>query len=153
MNNRSGMALSNYLELIWYRSIAELKAEVARAYLGFIWWFLEPVLLMAVFYFIFATGLRGRGAEYAPFLRCGLVAFKWCTSSVNRASQWERGNLGIIQQVYVPKIVFMLTGLLNNFFKFIIILFMLGLFLSVYGNTPSIFWVAIPVLLISEFLL
>ena len=147
------MSWKNYTELIWYRALADLRAEAARAYLGFIWWFLEPVFYMAVFYFVFATGIRGRGPEFAPFLMCGLVAFKWFTSSVNKAGRWEKGHGSIIQQVYVPKIVFLLMTLLNNFLKFLIILVLLAVFLALFGNYPSTYWLAMPVLLIVEFLL
>ena len=35
-----------YLELVWHKAIAELRVEAARAYVGFLWWILEPVLYM-----------------------------------------------------------------------------------------------------------
>jgi lipopolysaccharide transport system permease protein len=32
-----------------------LKADAARYYLGYIWWVMEPLLFVAVFYFVFAV--------------------------------------------------------------------------------------------------
>ena len=46
----------NYLELITVKAWADLKTKVSRAYIGFLWWFMEPILYMGSFYLLF--GLR-----------------------------------------------------------------------------------------------
>ena len=45
--------MRTYLDLIWYKVYAELSAEAARTWLGILWWVIEPVLYMSVFYLIF----------------------------------------------------------------------------------------------------
>src|SRR5690606_21854583 len=95
----------HYIDLMFYKAYAELRAEATRAYLGFLWWFLEPVLFLAIFYAIFETGLRRGGAAFVPFLLCGLVPWKWFASTVMGCANVMSRNYGIIQQVYVPKLV------------------------------------------------
>ena len=39
-----------YLDIILFRTLANLKAEAQKTYVGYIWWFLEPLINTAVFY-------------------------------------------------------------------------------------------------------
>ena len=57
----TGYAKDTYLELVWYKGLADLQAEAARAYVGFLWWVLEPLLYMMAFYVAFGPGMRGGG--------------------------------------------------------------------------------------------
>lgn len=137
MNRRSWR---NSFEFIFYRAWAEFRSEASSAYLGFLWWFLEPLLYMGAFYFVFATGLRGRGVGYAPFLLCGLVGWKWFSSSLLRAARWTHSNRSIMQEIYVPKWMLVAVNLVNGFFKFLIVFALLLVFLLIIGRKPELTW-------------
>jgi lipopolysaccharide transport system permease protein len=142
-----------YLQLIWYKGMADLHAEAARAYVGFIWWVLEPLLYMAAFYVAFGMGLRGNGgSEVALSLLCGLVPWKWFASSVQNGSGIIQANSGLIMQVYLPKYVLPGMVMVTNGIKFLIILVLLMLAVAlVHGASPV--WLALPVLVLVEMLL
>ena len=145
---RSGV---HYFELVLYMAYSELRVEATRAYLGFLWWFVEPVMYMAVFYLIFEAGLRSGGADYAPFLLCGLVAWKWFASTVLAAANALGRNAGVMQQVYLPKLVFPLALTVSYTFKFAMIFILLLLYLTVVCGKPvSMAWAALPVLLLVQ---
>lgn len=93
--------LKRYGYLLFYQAKAELKQEVSKKYLGVIWWFLDPILYMSVFYALFATGLRGgqKGEEFVWFLFCGLVPWKWFANSVENCSRAIVSNGGLVSQV------------------------------------------------------
>jgi len=57
--NRS---LGRFLELIWTKTIFNLRSEVHRNYLSYGWWVLEPLLHMVVYYLVFGLLLQ-RGSE------------------------------------------------------------------------------------------
>ena len=63
----------NYLELLLFSTYAELRAERSRSYLGLVWWVLEPAMMMAVFYIVFAVVLKTNAPDYVPFLLVGLT--------------------------------------------------------------------------------
>jgi lipopolysaccharide transport system permease protein len=115
----------NYGELVLYGVYTDLRTEVARRFLGFAWWILEPVMYMAVFYLVFGLGLRQGGPDYVPFLLSGMVAWKWFDGSVRQASNCIVMNAGLIQQIFVPKYVFGLIQIFTNTFKFLLILVLL----------------------------
>lgn len=143
----------NYSELVLYGVYSDLRTEVARRLLGVLWWALEPVMYMAVFYVVFGLGLRQGDTDYVPFLLCGLVAWKWFDSSIRQAGMAIRGNAGLIQQIFVPKYVFALIQVLSSTFKFFIVLLLLLGFLLLLGKRPSLEWLGLVPLLLVQLLL
>ena len=147
------MDKSKYIELILYKTYADLTAEASQTYLSFLWWIVEPLLYMTVFYFVFGLlYLRGGGADYVPFLLCGLTFWKWFDSTVRVGSNSIRINTHLMQQVYVPKIIFPTITILQNTVKFSIILALLLVFLQVYGIDIGVTYVSLPVLIVVQLL-
>jgi lipopolysaccharide transport system permease protein len=140
----------HYLEIIWYKALAELRAEAARSFLGFLWWILEPIIYMAAFYVVFGIIFERGGADFVPFLLCGLVAWKWFASTVTSAANTIPANAGLMQQVYLPKHVFPAIVLVVNTMKFLVVLGLLLIFLVVYGHAPSAAWLALPALVLVQ---
>ena len=146
--------LANYVEIVLFKAGAELRAEATRGYLGFVWWFMEPILYMAVFYVIFETGLRHGGTGFVPFLLCGLVAWKWFASTVVAGAGVMASNAAIMQQVYLHKAAFPVVLVAVNTFKFCLAEGLLLLYLAVGpDSTLSTEWLALPALLGVEMLL
>ena len=93
-------------DIILYRTYAELKSEAQRTYIGVLWWILEPVLFMLIFYFVFAVLLQRGTENFVPFLLIGLAPWHWFQATVMQCSGSITANRGLIQQVYVPNYVF-----------------------------------------------
>lgn len=129
--------------IIWYRAIAELKSESARALIGLLWWIAEPILYMLVFYFVFSVGFRMGGPDFVPFLLTGLVAWKWFASSIQSNTNVFLTNQGLISQVDLPKYTLVLTNVLTATLKFAAIFSMLILFLLYSGYRPVFNWIYI----------
>ena len=143
----------HHIELIFVKAWAEVKSEVSRAYIGFIWWFLEPLLYMGAFYLLFGIGLRQGGDNFLYFLLCGLVPWKWFSSTLNSGSRSIVANAGLINQVYLPKYIFPLIVVVINTFKFTLVFPVLLLLLVASGFEPSLSWWALVAILISQLLL
>lgn len=142
-----------YKEMIIHSVYADLRSEVARRLLGFLWWIIEPLMFMAVFYVVFGLGLRQGGDGYVAFLLTGMVVWKWFDGSVRQCSAVIAMNGGLIQQVYIPKYALVLIQVLGNMFKFLIVfLILLGLVWAL-GDSPSWAWLYIPILLGVQFIL
>jgi lipopolysaccharide transport system permease protein len=109
------------IDLISQEAMAGLRAEASRAYLGVLWWVIEPVMYMGVFYFVFAH-LYQRGDEnYVMFILIGLIVWKWFQATLNTGASSLMNNAGLMNLVYLPKIVFPLANIAVNTFKFLII--------------------------------
>lgn len=147
------MALVYYLELIAYKVYADLRAETSRTYFSLLWWIIEPALFMAGFYVVFAILLERRTADFAVFLLVGLTVWKWFASSIAHASGSILGNQGLMQQVYLPKIVFPVVVVLTDAVKFAVAFLVLLALLGFHGGVFGPAWLALPALLLIQLLL
>ncbi len=146
--------MNRYLEFVWHRSIAEIRADMSRAILGVFWWIAEPVLYLAVFYVIFGLIFQQRGDNYVSFLLTGLIIWKWFASSINSTTTAITRNMPLVYQVYLPKVVFPLVGILTSSFKFSIVFVMLLVFLLITGTpVASVWFFDLPLLLLLQLLL
>ena len=144
----------HYLELLLFKTYADLKAEAARTYLSFLWWVIEPVLFMLVFYVVFDLLFkRGGGGDFIPFLLCGLTVWKWFDGTLRMGMSCLRTNVALMRQVWLPKILFPSTIILNNTAKFAVVQILLLGFLWLYGYLPTRVYLALPVLLLVQLLL
>ena len=135
--------------LIWHKSVADLMAESARAMLGILWWVVEPILYMAVFYFVFSVGFRSGGNDFVAFLLTGLVAWKWFQSCIGSSTMALVGNQGLMSQVYLPKWSLVAMVVLTNTFKFVFVLVLFFVYLMLSGYRPSLTWFYIVPMLLS----
>lgn len=143
-----------HIDLVLYRGLSELRAESNRAYLGVIWWVMEPLLYVSIFYVIFELGLRRGGEGYVSYLLVGLVAWKWFDGTVRAGSNIISTSVGLMNQVYLPKYLLPLSVLVANTAKFLIIFVILLLFL--YLDGPPIrgaSLLALPMILLVQLLL
>lgn len=147
------MMMQHYIETIWFRAIAELRAEAARFYLGFLWWVFEPVMYMSAFYIVFGVIFERGGEGYVAFLLCGLVVWKWFGSTVTACSGSIAANAGLMQQVYLPKYIFPAIVVVTNSIKFSVVFFLLLIFLVIYGYPPSVTWLSLPLIIMLQLLL
>lgn len=143
-----------YLELIFYRANAELKREASRAYLGMLWWVIEPILYMSVFYIVFGVGLRKGGSDFVVYLLTGLIVWKWLDSTVRTSAGVISSSVGLINQVYLPKIILPCVILIANTYKFFIIFSLYLVFLIFLWKIPvTEYWLSLLPVLFMQFIL
>lgn len=138
------------LDLVIQNAKAGLRAEASRGYLGVLWWVIEPVMYMTVFYVAFAHLLNRGDENYAIFLLTGLIVWKWFHATISTGANSLLANAGLMNQVYVPKIIFPLTQIAVNTFKFLIILALLLGFLQFTAARVNWVWTLLPVLVLTQ---
>jgi lipopolysaccharide transport system permease protein len=139
-------------ELYRYRVLVEvlirreLKARYRGTVLGFLWSFVNPLILMALYVLVFSVYLRVDMPNYPAFLLSGIFPWLWFSSSVNEATLAITSNGGLIRKVYLPSEVFPLVHLGSNMFHFVASLPILFGFLLWAGLTPSWSLLILPVI-------
>lgn len=117
----------------------ELKARYRGSVLGFFWSFINPLLLLLVYTFVFSVVLPGthpREIEpYALFLFCGLLPWTWFSSSLNESAGVLISGGNLIKKVLFPAEVLPIVTVLANMVHFFFGLPILALFL-VYYDAP-----------------
>src|ERR1041384_73196 len=83
--------VSNLKNLFRYRGLIsslvarELKARYRGSVLGFVWSFINPLLLLSIYSFVFTTIMRTDNPQtrpYAVFMFCGLLPWTWFAASL-----------------------------------------------------------------------
>ena len=111
----------------------ELKARYRSSLLGFLWSFLNPLLLMAVYATVFTIFLRFGMPKYASFLLTGLLPWIWFASSINEATISIVSGGNLIKKVMFPAEVLPLVSVLTNLVHYLLSLVILIPFVVLNG--------------------
>ena len=145
--------LAGYIELIAYKTYADLKAENERTYLGFLWWIFEPILFMGVFYLVYGVLLAQGQVDFVAFLLIGLTTWQWLKSCISHGSSTIYGGHALMQHIHLPKVIFPIVLILTDTFKFVFIFVLLLFYLWGSGHPPQLSYLALPLVLLVELLL
>ncbi|MFH1216830.1 MAG: ABC transporter permease [Pseudomonadota bacterium] len=141
------MRARTFFDLLIFKTGANLRTEVSRYYLNYLWWAIEPILTMLVFYLVFGIFLNRGTENFVAFLLCGITAWQWFQRSVTNASTSILANRGLILQVEISKSFFPLEVILRDGFKHLFVVCLLLVFLIFYPTPVSLTWMAFPLLL------
>lgn len=121
--------LRNLRELIRYRTllrfmvVQDLTVRYRSSFLGFLWTLLNPLLLMLVMWVVFSRFGRIEEENYVLFLLSGLMTWLFFSQSIERGQDSIIRHRGLIQQIYLPKLIFpvavVTSNILNLFFFFL----------------------------------
>lgn len=147
------MELRSFVNLLFLKIEANLRVEVSKYYLNYLWWMIEPMLTMMVFYVVFGI-LLNRGTEhFVGFLLVGITHWMWFAKSIQNGSQSILQGKGLMLQVNIHKAFFPLVVIGRDAFKQLFVIVMLLVFLFFYPTPISISWLSLPLLLFTQLLL
>jgi lipopolysaccharide transport system permease protein len=96
----------------------ELKARYRGSVLGFLWSLANPLLLLAVYTFVFSVvfkpDARGGMTPYALFLVSGLFPWIWISASTLEGSMSLLANSGLIRKAVFPAELLPMVSVLSN---------------------------------------
>lgn len=143
---------AQHREVVFFKAYADLKVEASRYYLSFLWWLLHPILSMTVYYIVFDVVLQRGTEDYVPFLSIGIIIWHWFSNTITHSMGSILGSGNLMAQIDIPKIVFPCIVMVLDTIKFLFVFFVLLVFLGVYGFTPSLTFLALPLILLVQFL-
>ena len=144
------MDLIKFVNLLFYKSRANLRSEVSRLYLNYLWWALEPLFSMAIYYIVFGVFMNSQTPHYALFLLIGTTQWQWFANTLEHMASSIYNSSHIMQQVDIPKIFFPLEIFLQDTFKHLFVLMLLGVLLVFYPISATLSWVTLPLLLVLQ---
>jgi lipopolysaccharide transport system permease protein len=139
-------------ELLWYIVKLQMKAENKNKVFGFLWSFLDPLLLFLTYMVLVSIIFRRGGPQFPVLLFLSLLSWKWFASSLGRSVTSITSRVGLVQSVRFPLAVLPLSGIIIGFFDwlfgFVILVPMLFIFEASF--TVNVLW--LPVLLLIQFI-
>jgi len=101
----------NLLKLLVKR---DLSARYRRAYLGYAWAVLEPLLLAIVYTFIFTILVGSSDPLYPVKIIIGVIGWTLFARSLTSSTKSLSNSINLFQFARVPKTVFATSGVLTN---------------------------------------
>jgi lipopolysaccharide transport system permease protein len=120
----------------------ELKARYRGSFLGFLWSFINPLLLLLTYGLVFTVMLPVRRSPhmepYFLFLFCGILPWTWFQASIAESAGILIAGGNLIKKVLFPAEVLPVVTVLSNLVHFLLGLPVLMLFLVFEGHaSPS----------------
>jgi homopolymeric O-antigen transport system permease protein len=149
---------SNLANLFRYRGLIqslvarELKARYRGSALGFVWSFVNPLLLLLIYTYVFTAVMPNQteGVQpYALFMFCGILPWTWFSSSLAESANSLIAGGNLIKKVLFPAEVLPIVSVLTNMVHFFLGLPILIAFLIVYQHYPrpeNLLWFPVVVI-------
>ncbi|HUL74022.1 MAG TPA: ABC transporter permease [Vicinamibacterales bacterium] len=132
--------LPRYRGLIQSLVARELKARYRGSILGFFWSFVNPLLLLTIYTFVFTKILPGGTKDLQPFavfMFSGLLPWTWFASSLLEGSGALIAGGNLIKKVLFPAEVLPIVSVLSNMVHFFLGLLILVGFMVYNQHFPD----------------
>jgi lipopolysaccharide transport system permease protein len=105
-----------YRHLIWVFALQEFKTQYIQTRLNFLWVVLRPLMVLALFTFIFDRLIKIPGLQYPYplFAFTGLLVWNNFSFLVNNGGNAIVNNQHLIKKIYFPRIILLLSKLLTS---------------------------------------
>lgn len=134
--------LYNYRELLKTNVKKDIGGKYKNSFLGVLWSFINPLLQIAVYAFVFQIIMRSSIENYAVYLCCALVPWQYFSGVVLRGAATIIDNGNIIKKVYFPREILPISIVTSEGINFLIsTIIILGfVIISGIGLSINIFW-------------
>ena len=151
--SRFGKDLHKFKKYVKYSAKSSLKSEVSGSYLGWLWWILEPMLFMLVYWFIFSVIFNNTTKYFPIFIFIGLSMWNFFSKGLTDSVHMVKSNESIISKVYMPKHMLIISDMLTLLFKMIISFLIVVIMMIIYKVPVSFYVLWIIPVMITFFLL
>ncbi len=128
-----------YRRILWLMIGRDLRVRYANSVLGYFWTVLDPLLMSAVYWFLF-TQVVQRKVGYPPyvlFLVAGQLVFQWIAACINGSVGALRSEAQFVRSSNVPRELWVLRVVLAKGVEFVLSLPVLAIFAIGYTKAPS----------------
>ena len=146
------LRLRNYTDLVLFKVYADLKSDTERNYLGWLWWVLEPIVQIAIYYVVFGIFMASPIKNFFDFLLVGVVMWRWFSVSLTNSTVSIARHNHLLTQTHVPKLLFPLTALATDVVLFFIFYLVVITFLLSGGHGVTMAWLMLPAVLLVQFI-
>ena len=119
-------------------AITDLKIRYKNSVLGVLWSIIEPLLMLAVLFFVFSTMFKSE-IEYFPiYLLSGLITYNFFKNGTTIALSSLSNRSSLITQIYFPRSIPAISSCFTAGIMLIVELAVLGCFMAYFQFTPSL---------------
>lgn len=106
-----------YFNYSFHAARADLRSEVSKSYLNWLWWVLEPFFQMVTYYIVFGYIFKRKEEYFIVFLFSGLTMWTFFSRTMTQSVRLMVSKRSIIIKTYVPKHALLAERMMVNAFK------------------------------------
>ena len=145
--------LFQYRELLKTNVQKEIRGKYKGSFLGVLWSFLNPLLMVLVYALVFPYIMRVKQDNYLVFLITGVIPWNFFTTCVTSGCNCVWINGGIIKKVYFPREILPISVVASGLINFLISCIIILIFVIGSGIMPTFNLLWLPVIAIIQALL
>ena len=131
----------------------EIRGKYKGSWLGVLWTFLNPLLMLAVYAFVFPYILRVNVENYTIFMIVALIPWNFFTTAIQTGTGCVVANGNILKKVYFPREIIPISITTSQLVNFLITCLIMFIFIFVSGVGFSIHILLLPILILIQFIL
>lgn len=117
--------------------VRDLKVKYRGTVFGYLWSLLEPLSLVAVYWFVFVVIAERGGPDYPLVVILGVLPFQFLSTVVTGGAAALVANAALIRRVNIPRDLFVIALVGSNLVVLLLSLLVTIPFLVVYGVVPG----------------
>lgn len=141
-----------YKDYIYHYIKALEKAKISNTALGYVWWFLDPLLNMGIYVILVRVAFGQKDPNFPIFFFSAMLVWRYFSMSVQQSATSISNNLAVCRDNYVPKFIFPLAVCVSSLTPFLFSLGFLGVLMVLYGLPFTVYILYVPALIIALFL-
>jgi len=139
---RERSASQRYRHSLWLLTKRDLQVRYTTSALGYVWSILDPLLMSAIYYFVFVVVFKRGGLTEAPyivFLMTALLPWTWFNGSITDMAKAFIRDAKLIRSTSIPRSIWILRITLSKGIEFLLSLPVLVIFVVItqFTATPA----------------
>lgn len=119
LSNKLGV-LYDHRNLLMNFVSKEVKLKYKNSVLGFLWSFMNPIIMLCIYTFVFKYILKLQIQNFELFLFSGLLAWNFFNLSITMSSQSLLNQSNLIKKIYFPREIIPLSIVLSNLLNYFV---------------------------------
>lgn len=128
--------------LIWDLTKKDLKQKYVGSYLGVLWAFIQPIITILIFWFVFQVGFKSVPVDKVPFvlwLCSGMIPWFFFCDGVTMATNSIFSNSFLVKKVVFRVSLLPIIQIMSALLVHLFFIGMLFLMFFLYGYMPSMY--------------
>lgn len=129
-------------KMVWNLSKNDFQAKFVGSYLGVIWAFVQPVILMLLYWFVFQVGLRAGNVSDYPFilyLMTGMIPWFYFSEALNGGTSALTEYSYLVKKVVFDIDILPVIKVISSVFVHLFFVVVIVVISAIYGYGPDLY--------------
>jgi ABC-2 type transport system permease protein len=143
----------NYRELLKNNIKKEIRGKYKGAWLGVVWSYLNPLLMLVVYSVVFAQIMKIQIPNYTMFLFTALIPWTFFATTVSQGAFSVIANGNLLKKVYFPREIIPMSIVTSNLVNFLISCIIMFAFILISGIGFTKYIAFFPIVIFIQYML